>query len=113
MKKWYLIENHGCDATIYGVAYLEEDELSAILNFARNLNRNSYYGCMPTIGIYPLEEKEIRAVSAIELEIDDIFDDGYIDQEKRMWWCGDCYTFADENAAWKCDRVNLVTLTAF
>ena len=51
MKK-YLIENIGCDDTTYTEIELTEEELKAILKFAKKNNNNSEICCQPIISIY-------------------------------------------------------------
>lgn len=47
--KLYFIENCGCDATTRGLIRLNEQDFIKFKEFVQNLNKNSTYGCMPTI----------------------------------------------------------------
>ena len=47
-----LINNMGCDDTTYTIMNLEENELQFLIKFANENNKNSKYGCQPTIAIY-------------------------------------------------------------
>lgn len=56
MNKRYLIENHGCDDTTFTEMELTEEEAKLLVDFAVKNNKNSSYGCQPTIEIYELKE---------------------------------------------------------
>lgn len=47
-----LINNMGCDDTTYTIMDLEENELQFLIKFANENNKNSKYGCQPSIAIY-------------------------------------------------------------
>ena len=52
MKEKYIIYNKGCDDTTKGVFEFTEEEFLFLNNLFEELNKNSYYGCMPKIFIY-------------------------------------------------------------
>ena len=47
-----LIENIGCDDTTSTIMDLEQKELDILIKFAKENNKNSSYGCQPSISIY-------------------------------------------------------------
>ena len=51
-KQLYFIENVGCDDTTRGLIELTDKEFVNFCNFVYYLNKNSVYGCMPTISVY-------------------------------------------------------------
>ena len=51
-KKLYLIANNGCDDTTHGLVRFTDEEFSIFKENVENLNRNSTYGCMPTISVF-------------------------------------------------------------
>ena len=95
-KDLYFIENCGCDATTYGLVELDNNEFSKFKEFVLNLNKNSYYGCMPKINIYKANINDLKDVTGYDPENVDIFDDGYIDREKLFYMDDKTYTFKDE-----------------
>ena len=50
MKK-YLISNIGCDDTTHGIFEFTEEQFEFLNKVFMELNKNSEYGCMPTIYI--------------------------------------------------------------
>lgn len=54
----YLIANNGCDDITYTEMELNYFELQLILKYARLNNKNSRYGCQPTISVYQDYEKQ-------------------------------------------------------
>lgn len=105
-KQLYYIENQGCDATTYGIAELTKEEFDVMIPIIRNLNSNSYYGCMPTISLYEALWSDFVEVSKEHLNKDD-FDDGYVDRADRFY-------FGDKVYTWKngyIDRDNLIPVS--
>lgn len=47
-----LIENMGCHDTTSTIMELEQNELDVLIKFAKENNKNSKYGCQPSIAIY-------------------------------------------------------------
>ena len=84
----YLIENNGCDATTYGVARMTDEEFEKFKEIVTNLNKNSTYGCMPTIDVYEIQDSDI-----VELEgevprglyAENIL---YLDNKRYTYACG-------------------------
>ena len=56
----YFIANSGCDATTYGIARISDKDFLKFKAIIENLNKNSYYGCMPTIAVYKIDIKQLR-----------------------------------------------------
>ena len=54
----YKITNVGCDDITEGVFELTEEQHKFLETLFEELNKNSTYGCMPTIYIEEMTEKE-------------------------------------------------------
>ena len=91
MKKLYYIENIGCDARTCGLVELTDNELNLVVTMVKNLNKNSYYGCMPTIEIYEADWEHIREIYGPIP--DDCFEEGYVDREFRFHLNEKIYTW--------------------
>lgn len=63
MASLYYIENIGCDDTTHGLSYMTDDQFSVFKTIVENLNKNSTYGCMPTITVYKIDKSFIRAAT--------------------------------------------------
>ena len=60
MLNLYYIENVGCDDTTHGLARMTDEEFEVFKRVVENLNKNSTYGCMPTISVYKIDDSFIR-----------------------------------------------------
>lgn len=60
MTNLYYIENVGCDDTTHGLVRMTDDQIAVFKNVIENLNKNSTYGCMPTINVYKIDDSFIR-----------------------------------------------------
>lgn len=60
MTDLYYIENIGCDDTTHGLAIIPDEMLPLFKSIIINLNKNSQYGCMPTIEVYKIDESFVR-----------------------------------------------------
>ena len=60
MTNLYYIENQGCDDTTHGLAYMTDEEFAVFKRVVENLNKNSTYGCMPTIEVYRINDSFIE-----------------------------------------------------
>ena len=60
MTNLYYIENMGCDDTTHGLARMSDEEFAVFKRVVENLNKNSTYGCMPTIAVYKINDSFIR-----------------------------------------------------
>lgn len=83
-RKLYFIENCGCDDTTRGLVRLSEDEFVRFKEIVENLNKNSTYGCMPTIEVYEIEESELEEVDINNLSTD-CCDDNYVNKEYILY----------------------------
>lgn len=59
----YLIRNCGCDDTTTGLARMTDEQLVFFKNIIENLNKNSTYGCMPTIEVFKIDMDILREVN--------------------------------------------------
>lgn len=55
----YYIENNGCDDTTKLVIDLTDKEVDVFIKICKELNKNSNYGCQPTIALYKYDECEV------------------------------------------------------
>ena len=90
----YFIENQGCDATTYGLAKVSDEDFPKFKSFIENLNKNSYYGCMPVISVYKANED-------ILTEIDynsnaEFWDVDYVEKDDVFYLDGKTYAFKDK-----------------
>lgn len=90
----YFIENQGCDATTYGLARVSDEDFPKFKTFIENLNKNSYYGCMPVISVYKISMNALKEVDYNPNA--EILDVGYIDKDQVFYLDGKTYTFVDE-----------------
>lgn len=60
MSEFYYIENIGCDDETCGLALIPDNILPWVKSIINNLNKNSQYGCMPTIEIYKINDSFVR-----------------------------------------------------
>ena len=89
----YFIENMGCDATTYGLARISDEDFPKFKSFIENLNKNSHYGCMPTIAVYKIDPSTVR-----EFTHDpnlDCWDDDYVDRDYTFYLDDKNYTFVE------------------
>lgn len=79
-----LIRNYGCDDTTTGLAQFNtEEELEKFIKIINDLNENSTYGCMPSIGLYEINQEDIVKLSLAETEVEEK-DILYLDGEKYI-----------------------------
>lgn len=78
----YYILNCGCDDATAGLFYLNDEELDFLIRLFFNLNKNSRYGCMPTIHIAKTQEDTFEMLTDGELKNKDDLDmhDVFYDQ---------------------------------
>ena len=93
-EKLYFIENQGCDATTYGLVSLNDDELPKFKSFIENLNKNSYYGCMPVISVYRINMSNLKEINYNPKA--EVWDADYIDKENVFYLDDKTYTFAEK-----------------
>lgn len=71
MKTLYYIRNRGCDDTTCGLAEISDTFFPEFKTIIENLNRNSTYGCMPTISVYKIDWSNLHTPNAAEDDEDD------------------------------------------
>jgi hypothetical protein len=86
MDPLYYIENVGCDATTYGIARISDEDFPKFKAIIENLNKNSYYGCMPKIDVYKINESDIQEITE---------EDDWVFKDYIFHLDGKKYTFAD------------------
>lgn len=95
MASLYYIENNGCDDTTHGLSYMTDDQFSAFKTIVENLNKNSTYGCMPTINVYKIDKSFIRAATENDPDYRILYmnDEKYVLNDYIYAWSndnGDC-----------------------
>lgn len=90
----YFIENQGCDATTYGLVVINDDEFPRFKAFIENLNKNSYYGCMPVISVYKISMDDLKEFNYNPNT--ECWDDDYVDKDNIFYLGDKTYTFAKE-----------------
>lgn len=90
----YFIKNQGCDATTYGLARVTDEDFPKFKSFIENLNKNSYYGCMPVISVYKINMSDLKEIDYNPKA--EIWDADYIDKDDVFYLDGKMYTFAVE-----------------
>lgn len=88
MTNLYYIENVGCDDTTHGLARMTDEEFEVFKRVVENLNKNSTYGCMPSISVYRINDSFIEPATDDASE-DDILhmDDGKYVLKKYLYEC--------------------------
>lgn len=90
----YFIVNSGCDAETYGLMHITDDEFPKFKNMVENLNKNSYYGCMPVISVYKIS---MDALKETNYNPDaEPWDDDFITRENVLYLDDKIYTFVDQ-----------------
>lgn len=93
-KNLYFIENQGCDATTYGLVEINDEDFPRFESFIKNLNKNSYYGCMPTISVYKANMDNLKEINYNPES--EVWDDGYINKTYVFYLNDKTYTFKEE-----------------
>lgn len=88
----YFIENQGCDAATYGLITIADNEFPRFKLFIENLNKNSYYGCMPVISVYKIDINDLKEINYNPNA--ECWDDDYVSKENVFYLDGKTYTFA-------------------
>jgi hypothetical protein len=97
MTRLYHIENVGCDDSTNGLARISDEDFPKFKEIIENLNKNSYYGCMPKIAVFRIEEDQIREVTGEE--------EGGLYSWQLLHLDGRTYTFAKPYAYREEERV--------
>lgn len=93
MSNLYFIENMGCDDSTHGLARISDEDFPKFKEIIENLNKNSRYGCMPTIEVYRINENDVREVSYNPNS--EWGDPDYIDPDDVFYMDGKTYTLAE------------------
>lgn len=94
MANLYYIENVGCDDTTHGLARMTEEEFAVFKRVVENLNKNSTYGCMPTIEVYRINDSFIESATNDDSKDKILYmDDGKYVLKKYLYEC----KFVDHN----------------
>lgn len=59
-EKLYFIANDGCDDSTHGLAIMSEEVFAEFKRVIKDLNKNSTYGCMPTIKVYRISPEGVK-----------------------------------------------------
>ena len=87
-EKLYYVNNEGCDATTYGLVRISDEDFPKFKTFIENLNKNSTYGCMPTIHLYEIDESKIREYTQNS--------DDYVCDDDILYLDGKLYTLVNK-----------------
>jgi hypothetical protein len=93
-KQLIYIVNRGCDASTYGLIEVDADKVDEYVQHINELNKNSYYDCMPKIHLFKAQWDWFREVDPAELK--DEWSDVTIDN--RLYYNGKVYTY--KNNSW-------------
>lgn len=86
-----LIRNIGCDDETLGLAYFEDaDDFNDFVEIIKNLNQNSDYPCIPTVGLYLLFKDELANTEEMDKE-----DKERLCARNIVKWKDSKYTFAN------------------
>lgn len=90
----YFIVNSGCDASTYGLARISDEDFPRFKAFVENLNKNSWYGCMPRISVYIIDPADL-----VEIQYDPnlpVYEQEVM-RDEVFYLEGKTYTFAKHN----------------
>lgn len=96
MINLYYIENIGCDDETCGLAVITDEHFPAFKKIIENLNKNSTYGCQPTISVYRITEEDLREATDDDADY------------RRLYLDDKVYVLNNEDIRWgmkKGDRV--------
>ena len=94
----YFVANAGCDATTYGLVAITDEEFPKFKMFIENLNKNSYYGCMPTISVYKINMDDLKEIN---YNPDACWsDDDFVHRDCLLYFQDKTYTFVKKNFHW-------------
>ena len=90
----YFVVNQGCDATTHGLVMVDDIDFPKFKSFIENLNKNSYYGCMPVISVYKIGMDNLKEINYNPNA--DCWDDDYVSEDEVFYFDDKTYTFAEE-----------------
>ena len=73
MDRLYYVCNVGCDDETCGLVRISDEDFPKFKTFIENLNKNSTYGCMPTITVFEIEETDIREATENDCEYEYLY----------------------------------------
>ena len=85
------LENQGCDATTYGLVDIDDTEFIRFKTFIENLNKNSYYGCMPVISVFRIDANDVKKINYNPNA--EVWDDDYVEKENVFSIQEECSEF--------------------
>ena len=97
MDSLYYIKNIGCDDETCGLVRISDEDLPKFKTFIENLNKNSTYGCMPTISVFKISEDLIREATDEDREEELL----YLDDKKYVLTCGSVYYYGSDGYSFK------------
>lgn len=68
MKDLYCVRNIGCDDETIGLAIIPDEYFPQFKKNIENLNKNSTYGCQPTIFVYKITMDDLREATYEDLD---------------------------------------------
>lgn len=92
-KQLIYIVNQGCNASTYGLIEIDADKVDEYVQHINELNKSSYYDCMPKIHLFKAQWDWFREVDPAELK--DEWSDVIIDN--RLYYNGKVYTYANNS----------------
>lgn len=92
-KQLIYIVNQGCDASTCGLIEIDADKVHEYIQHINELNKNSYYQCMPKIHLFKAQWDWFREVDPAELK--DEWSDVTIDD--RLYYNGKIYTYTNNS----------------
>ena len=90
----YFLANQGCDAITYGLAQISDDEFPRFKTIIENLNKNSYYGCMPVISVYRININDLKEIKYNPKA--EPWDDDYVNADDVFYLDDKTYTFSEK-----------------
>lgn len=101
---FYIIKNIGCDDETTGLVHIPKEIANdavwmLVVQWIRNLNKNSEYGCMPTIEVYKIPESMIRLATD---------EDHRANRHDVLYTCEGEFVLTEEIGCWsrsKCEYV--------
>lgn len=91
----YFIANEGCDDTTHGLAIINDEDFPKFKSLIEDLNKNSTYGCMPTISVYKISMSDLREIKYNPNA--GFGDDDYVDESDVFFLGSKTYTFAKKS----------------
>lgn len=94
-KNLYFIRNSGCDDDTNGLVELDDTQKEWFFGFLGDLNKNSFYGCMPKVHVYLADWEDF-----VELPRPEIKRYPEIDKRDILHFGGKTFTYAPGKMDW-------------